>query len=88
VLEGKLKIGKQLGGKHKFGRLQTVENSAKLAVGKTTYFFQQRERDVVSDDRRLLQQLFSAFGSASIRAARTACTVGGISFPEIGLTNL
>ena len=27
VLEGKLKVRKQLGGKHKFGRLQTVEDS-------------------------------------------------------------
>jgi hypothetical protein len=46
MLEGKLKIRKQLGGKYKFGRLQIVENSAELAVGKTAYFLQQREWNV------------------------------------------
>ena len=40
VLERKLKIRKQLSGKHKFGGLQTIEDSAKVVVGKATYFLQ------------------------------------------------
>ena len=88
VLEGKLKIRKQLSGKHKLGRLQVIEKSAKLAIGQTAYFLQQRERDIMSDDRRILQQSLLGFWQRVDTRGENACTVGGISFPEMGLVSL
>ena len=85
VLEGVLNIA---GGRllvYKLAKLKAGEHPLKLVVNDSGVRLrtrhdpaQQAERELLSDHREGLQQVFSAAGSRSIRAARIDCTVDGI----------
>ena len=77
VLERVLELGTEARLVQELGGLEMSEPPAQVLVRHVGDRLEQRQRHLLPDDRRGLEQRLSAGGSRSMRAARIAWTVAG-----------
>ena len=77
VLEGIRDLGEQPRLVEELGGLQMGEAHGERLLRRLGHGLEERQGHLRADDGGGLQEPFSAGGSRSMRAARTACTVAG-----------